>query len=312
MKKIILSISGMTCSACSSGLEKYLNKQNGIEIATVNLIMATANIEYDETTINIEQIENFIKDAGFKSLGLYDEKKIIQKEKNKKIYFLIYTVLAVLLMYISMGSMMNLPSIPLIDMHKNTANYLITMFVFTVLFLVYGFDILKNGFKNLIHKIPNMDSMVFIGVISSFLYSIYGSIMVLLGNTDYLHMLYFESSAIVIYFIKLGRYIDSLSKDKTKDAIKELVKITPENARLKVDGEEKIVTIDEVKKGDILIAKPGDKIAVDGKIVFGKSHIEESFITGESKAQEKCVGDTVLAGSINYNGYIEYEAEKIG
>ena len=104
----------------------------------------------------------------------------------------------------------------------------------------------------------------------------------------------------------------SLSKDKTKDAIKELVKITPENARVKVDGEEKIVTIDEVKKGDILIAKPGDKIAVDGKIVFGKSHIEESFITGESKAQEKCVGDTVIAGSINYNGYIEYEAEKIG
>lgn len=312
MKKIILSISGMTCSACSSGLEKYLNKQNGIEIATVNLIMATANIEYDENVVNLEKIENFIKDAGFKSLGLYDEKKIIQKEKNKKTYFLIYTVLAVLLMYISMGSMMNLPSIPLIDMHKNTANYLITMFVLTVLFLVYGFDILKNGFKNLIHKIPNMDSMVFIGVISSFLYSIYGSIMVLLGNTDYLHMLYFESSAIVIYFIKLGRYIDSLSKDKTKDAIKELVKITPENARVKVDGEEKIVTIDEVKKGDILIAKPGDKIAVDGKIVFGKSHIEESFITGESKAQEKGIGDTVIAGSINYNGYIEYEAEKIG
>ena len=132
MKKIILSISGMTCSACSSGLEKYLNKQNGIEIATVNLIMATANIEYDENVVNLEKIENFIKDAGFKSLGLYDEKKIIQKEKNKKTYFLIYTVLAVLLMYISMGSMMNLPSIPLIDMHKNTVNYLSFMFILTV------------------------------------------------------------------------------------------------------------------------------------------------------------------------------------
>ena len=312
MKKIILSISGMTCSACSSGLEKYLNKQNGIEIATVNLIMATANIEYDETTINIEQIENFIKDAGFKSLGIYDENKIIQKEKNKKTYFLIFTILAILLIYVSMGSMINLPSIHLIDMHENTVNYLTFMFVLTVLFLVYGFDILKNGFKNLIHKIPNMDSMVFIGVISSFLYSIYGSAMVLFGDIYYLLMLYFESSAIVIYFIKLGRYIDSLSKDKTKDAIKELVKITPENARLKIDEKERIVTIDEIKKGDILIAKPGDKIAVDGKIVFGKSHIEESFITGESKAQEKSVGDNVIAGSINYNGYIEYEAEKIG
>ena len=225
---------------------------------------------------------------------------------------MIYTILAILLMYVSMGHMMNLPSIPFFDINENTNNYLMLILVITILFLIYGFDILKNGYKNLIHKTPNMDTLVSIGVLSSFLYSVYGLVQIIDGNLSYLHMLYFESSAIVLYFIKLGRYIDSLSKDKTKEAIKELVKITPNNAIIKINGEEKVVTIDEVKKGDILISKPGDKIAVDGKIVFGKAHVDESFITGESKPREKTIGDNVVAGSINYNGYIEYKAERIG
>lgn len=312
MKKIILSISGMTCSACSSGLEKYLNKQEGIYIAVVNLVMATAMIEYDETILDQEKIEVFVKNAGFKSLGIYNEKNLNNKEKKNKVLFLIYTILAILLMYVSMGHMMNLPSIPFFDINENTNNYLMLILVITILFLIYGFDILKNGYKNLIHKTPNMDTLVSIGVLSSFLYSVYGLVQIIDGNLSYLHMLYFESSAIVLYFIKLGRYIDSLSKDKTKEAIKELVKITPNNAIIKINGEEKVVTIDEVKKGDILISKPGDKIAVDGKIVFGKAHVDESFITGESKPREKTIGDNVVAGSINYNGYIEYKAERIG
>ena len=312
MKKIILSISGMTCSACSSGLEKYLNKQEGIYIAVVNLVMATAMIEYDENILNQEKIEVFVKNAGFKSLGIYNENNLKNKEKKDKVLFLIYTILAIILMYVSMGHMMNLPSIPFFDINENTNNYLMLILVVTVLFLIYGLDILKNGYKNLIHKTPNMDTLVSIGVLSSFLYSVYGLVQIINGNLSYLHMLYFESSAIVLYFIKLGRYIDSLSKDKTKEAIKELVKITPNNAIIKINGEEKVVTIDEVKKGDILISKPGDKIAVDGKIVFGKAHVDESFITGESKPREKVIGDNVVAGNINYNGYIEYEAERIG
>ena len=311
MKKTTLKIEGMTCSACSNGLEKYLNKQEGIINANVNLVMANALIEYDEEKLDIKKIESFIKKAGFKSMGIYEAQKE-NTHKKEKTKFIIFAILAVILMYISMGHMANLPIPEILNMHTNPITYTITLLILTIIFIWYGIDIIKNGFKNLIYKTPNMDTLVSIGVLSSLGYSIYSMIMILKGNHTYVENLYFESSAIVIYFIKLGRYIDSLSKDKTKDAIKELVKITPENARVKVNGEEKIVTIDEVKKGDILIAKPGDKIAVDGKIVFGKSHIEESFITGESKAQEKCVGDTVIAGSINYNGYIEYEAEKIG
>ena len=312
MKKVILKISGMTCSACSNGLEKYLNKQEGILEASVNLVMANALIEYDETKLDIPKIEAFVKKAGFKSLGIYDGKEEENKHKNEKIMFLIFGVLAVILLYIAMGQMMGLPIFKIIDMNVNPVNYTIVLFILTVLFLIYGFDIIKNGFKNLIHKTPNMDTLVGIGVVSSFLYSVYSMIQIIKGNHHFIHELYFESAAIVLFFIKLGRYLDGVSKDKTKEAIQKLVQITPSKAIIKVNGKEKEVTIDEINKGDIVISHAGDRIAVDGEIVRGKAHLDESFITGESKPVTKQEGKKVIAGSINYDGYLEYKAEKIG
>ena len=312
MKKIILSIDGMTCSACSNGLEKYLNKQNGIMQANVNLVMANASIIYDENILNIDKLNEFVKQAGFKSLGEFKQINLEKKSKNEKIKFIVFTILAILLMYISMGHMVNLPIIEFLDVNINPINYTVCLFIFAIVFLIYGFDILKNGYKNLIHLTPNMDTLVGIGVLSSFLYSIYSMVMIINGNTENIHSLYFESTAIVIYFIKLGRYLDGMSKDKTKEAIQKLVKITPNQATIKVDGQEKIVTLDEIKKGNIVVSKPGEKIAVDGEIIEGTAHFDESFITGESKPSTKKVGDKVIAGSINYDGYIEYKAEKIG
>ena len=312
MKKIILSIDGMTCSACSNGLEKYLNKQNGVFDASVNLVMSNATINYDENILNQEKLENYVKQAGFKSLGIFKELKIEKQTKTEKVKFIIFTVLAIILMYISMGHMVNLPTINIIDSHHNPVNYAGILLILTIAFLVYGYDILRNGYKNLIHKIPNMDTLVSIGVISSFLYSLYGMYMILKGNSHYTMNLYFESTAIVIYFVKLGRYIDGISKDKTKDAIKKLVEITPNQATIEVNGIQKQVTLDEIKKGDIVIAKPGDKIAVDGEIIEGKTHLDEAFITGESKPVNKGVGEKVIAGSLNYDGFIKYKAEKIG
>ena len=312
MKKINLSIYGMTCSACSNGLEKYLNKQNGISSASVNLVMANATIEYDEKLLNLEKIEEFVKQAGFKSLGEFKEIKIEGKNKKEKIKFIIFSILAIILMYISMGHMINLPTLEIVNPHINPIGYTVCLLLLTIAFMVYGYDILKNGYKNLIHKTPNMDTLVGIGVISSFLYSLYSMYMIIKGNHSYTMNLYFESAAIVIYFIKLGRYIDGISKDKTKEAIQKLVKITPNNAIIKVDGIERQVTLDEINKGDIVISKPGEKIAVDGEIVLGKSHLDESFITGESKPVVKEKGNKVIAGSINYDGYLEYKAERIG
>ena len=312
MKNIILGIEGMTCSACSNGLEKYLNKQNGIIEASVNLVMANATIYYDENILNQGKIEKYVKQAGFKSTGIFKEFKIENKNKTEKIKFIIFTILAIILMYISMGHMINLPTINLLDPHNNPINYAVTLFILTIAFLVYGYDILKNGFKNLIHLIPNMDTLVTIGVLSSLAYSVYGMYEIFNGNHHFVMNLYFESAAIIIYFIKLGRYIDGISKDKTREAIKKLVEITPSMATIEIDGEQKQVTLDEIKKGNILIAKPGEKIAVDGEIIEGKAHLDESFITGESKPVNREIGEKVIAGSLNYDGFIKYKAEKIG
>ena len=311
MKKTLLKIEGMTCSACSNGLEKYLNKQEGIANTSVNLVMANALIEYDEEKLDIKNIETFIKKAGFKSLGVYNKQEE-KKQNHGKTKFVIFAILAVILMYISMGHMVHLPVPDIWNMHTNPAIYTITLLIVTIPFIWYGFDILKNGYKNLIYKTPNMDTLVSIGILSSLGYSIYSMIMILQGNYTYVENLYFESVAIVIFFIKLGRYLDGISKDKTKEAIQKLVQITPNKAIVKIDGQEKELTIDEIQKGDIVISHAGDRISVDGEIVSGKAHLDESFITGESKPTSKTIGNKVVAGSINYDGYLEYKAEKIG
>lgn len=312
MKKINLKIGGMSCSACSNGLEKYLNKQTGVISASVNLVMANALIEYDEGVLNRKKIEKFVKEAGFESLGLFDEFEKNSSPKMSKLWFVIMTALAVILMYISMGSMIGLPEIPFLAMHTHDKAFASSLLILTVPFLVYGFDIIKSGFKNLFHRTPNMDTLVTLGVLTSLIYSIFSVVMIFMGHHHYIHRLYFESAAIVIYFIKLGRYIDSVSKDKTKEAIQSLVQITPKDAVIKTAEGEKKVTIDEIQKGDTVICKPGERIAVDGTITFGKTHLDESFITGESKPAAKEIGAKVIAGSINYDGYIEYSAERIG
>ncbi len=310
MQKVILNIKGMSCSACSNSLEKYLNKQNGIINATVNLVLSQASIEYNDN-LSIEDLNKFISDAGFESLGIYDETKINKTNKSNKIIIPI-TFLTILVLYISMSHMLSLPSIPYLDMMKNPINYTISLLILTIPYLIYGFDIIKNGYKNLIHTHPNMDTLVFIGVLSSLIYSIYNTILLLKGNTSLVDSLYYESCIVVIYFIKLGRQIETKNKEKTLDAIKELVTITPTYALLKVGNEVKEVTIDEIKENDILVCKPGMKLAVDGIITNGTTHIDESFITGESIPSKKEKGSKVIAGSLNIDGYIEYKAEKIG
>lgn len=311
MKKVLLKIDGMTCSACSTGLEKYLNKQEGVK-ATVNLVMNNANIEYDENKYDISDLEKFVAKAGFISLGI-DKLEKEEKNKSKEKYILIgITVISLLILYISMSHMVGLPVIPFLDMMKYPINYAVSLWVLSSIVIFLGKDIKKNGIKNLIHFTPNMDTLVTIGVASSYFYSIFSTYMILTGKTKYVESLYFESSAIVLFFIKIGKYIENINKDKTKKAIQDLMTITPNNAVVEREGKEYIVTIDEIKKGDIVICKPGEKIAVDGIIVDGITHINESFITGESVPVKREKGSKVIAGSINFEGTIKYEAQKIG
>ena len=312
MKKVLLKIDGMTCSACSTGLEKYLNKQDGIKQATVNLIMNNANIEYDDKKLNLEQVEKFVEKAGFLSLGIDNFEKEEKKKTNEKYKLLAITVISILVLYISMSHMVGLPVIPFLNMMVYPVNYAISLFILTTIVLILGKDILRNGYKNLIHKTPNMDTLVMIGVLASYIYSIYGTIQILKGHTMHVEELYYESAAIVIFFIEIGRYIENKNKDKTKEALQQLMTITPNNAAILKEGKEITVTLDEIQKGDIVICKPGEKIAVDGEVVEGTTHINESFITGESVPVKREKGSKVIAGSINYEGIIKYKAEKIG
>ncbi len=311
LKKILLKIDGMTCSACSTGLEKYLNKQEGVK-ATVNLVMNNASIEYDEKKYTILDLEKFVAKAGFESLGIDNFEKEEKKKSNEKYKLIGITIISLLILYISMSHMVGLPVIPFLNMMIFPVNYTCVLWILSSIVIFMGKDIIKNGVKNLVHKTPNMDTLVTIGVVSSYLYSFFEMIMILRGKTQYVETLYFESSAIVIFFIKIGKYIENINKNKTKKAIQDLMTITPNNAIVERDGKEVVVTIDEIKKGDIVICKPGEKIAVDGIVIDGVSHINESFITGESVPVKREKGSRVVAGSINYEGIIKYEAEKIG
>ena len=309
MKKIVLRIGGMTCSACSSGLEKYLSRQEGVSSASVNLVLSLATIEYEN--LSKKDLERFVKEAGFQSLGEFKGVEDLESKKEDKTKYIVLGILILIMMYLGMGEMLGLPTIPFLNMDYPVLLSSVLLLI-TIVYLIFGFDILKSGFTNLIHRMPNMDTLVLFSVFFSLAYSLFGYVQIILGNLSYMHHLYFESAAMVLYFVKLGRYIESFSKDQTKSAIRKLVQITPSKAIVK-DGEKLTeVTIDEVSTGDTLVCRAGDKVAVDGTVTSGKTYADESFITGESAPVLKTSGSKVIAGSICYDGYIEYSAEKIG
>ena len=312
MKKVLLKIGGMTCSACSSGLEKYLNKQDGVVRANVNLVMNNASIEYDDKKLSLKDIEKFVDKAGFESLGIDNLKKEERKKSGEKINLILTSIFSIAILYVSMAHMIGLPDIPFLSMMEHPLNYAVSLLVLTTVVLGLGYNILKNGIKNLIHGTPNMDTLVTIGVLASFIYSVYETVQIFLGDASFVHLLYYESAAIVIFFIRIGKYVEGINTDKTKEAIQELMTITPNSAVVERDGKEIAVTLDEIEKDDIVICKPGEKVAVDGTVVDGISHINESFITGESMPVKVEAGTKVIAGSINYEGAIKYKAEKIG
>lgn len=309
MKKIRLRIEGMSCSACSVGLYKYLSKQRGIEDVFVNLVLQEAVICYEDF-LQVEDLEQFISEAGFKSLGEAKDLEVIKNSKNQLRNLIFLGLVALAVFYLSMGQMFGWPVI--LDDTNNFGLYFGILLLLALGGLVLGKDILKSGCSNFIHKTFNMDTLVSIGVLASFGYSfLVGVLTCLEMNINDSH-LYFDSVVMVIFFIKLGRYIDQNNKSKMVDAIADLVQITPERALIVRDDTELEVTIDEVKVDDILVVKPGMRIAVDGVIVKGTSHFDEAFITGEAMFVKKESGDVVIAGSLNYDGVVYYQAKKIG
>ena len=311
MKNITLQVGGMSCSACSNSLEKFLKKQPGIIDASVNLVLACVSISYEDN-LKLSDLNDYITKSGFIPEGIYqiqNDKKFYQKELR---LLIIFGILSIIIMYLAMGEMLDLPVIHFLSPMHHPLIFGIVMLILIIPYLIYGWPIFKSGIKNIIYLSPNMDTLITIGVASSFLYSFINWFIYVIGQTSEMPSLYFEAVAMVILFVKIGRFIDLKAKEKTKDAIRELVQITPQFAKIKTDEGIKEITIDEVAISQALIGLTGERIAVDGVVESGTCHIDEAFLTGESKPVKKEKGDKVVAGSIILSGEITYIAQRIG
>ena len=311
-KKLELKIDGISCQACVAKIERKLSRTEGVEKALVNISNNMADIEYDEKEIKASEIMKIIEKLGYtpkRREDLKDKEEALRAEKKLKSELAkskIAIVLSLILMYISMSHMFGLPVPHIIYPVDHIFNYVAIQFIIAVTVMIIGKRFYKVGFRQLFMLSPNMDSLVAVGTSSAFIYSLYISYKIFADNNIHLmHSLYYESAAMIIAFVMLGKYLETLSKGKASAAIKKLVNFQAKKANIIRNGEIVEIDINEVSKGDIVFIKPGEKIPVDGTIIEGHSTIDEAMITGESIPVEKLENDKVYSGSINKDGALK-------
>ncbi|MBQ8998711.1 MAG: copper-translocating P-type ATPase [Clostridium sp.] len=310
-------IEGMTCSACASRVEKVTNKMPGVENAVVNFATEKLSVSYDADAVSFGDIKAKVEKAGYKLIR-EDEQKVEEKkkkldEKGKLLWRLILSLIfAVPLLTITMGHMIGMPLPKIIDPMMNPLNFAIIQLVLTIPVMIIGYKFYYIGYKNLFKLSPNMDSLIAIGTSAAFIYSLYGTYKIYIGDGSYAMSLYYEAAVTILALITLGKYLEAISKGKTSQAIKKLMGLAPKTATIVRDGKELVIPIDEVIVGDIVIVKPGEKLPVDGEVIEGATAVDEAMITGESIPVEKTVGSKVIGASINKTGFIKYKATKVG
>ena len=310
-------IEGMTCASCVRAVERATRKIDGVVESNVNLATENMNITYEPSKVRVSDIKKAVEAAGYKAL---DQEISVDEDKEKKLQesnllwkkFIFSLIFTVPLLTISMGHMFGLKLPAAIDPMMHPLSFAVIQLALVIPVIIAGSRFYKVGFKTLIKGSPNMDSLVAIGTSAAFLYGLYAVFEIISGNTQYVHDLYFESAATIITLITLGKYLESVTKGKTSEAIKKLMGLTPKTAIIINNGKEVEISIDEVEAGDIVIAKPGERLAVDGEVVEGSTSVDESMLTGESIPVEKNIGDKVIGASINKNGMIKYRATKVG
>ncbi|WP_310602827.1 heavy metal translocating P-type ATPase [Anaerosporobacter sp.] len=318
MKETTLQVDGMTCAACSSGVERVVNKQQGVETCEVNLTTGKARIIYDEKQITVDTIKEKIVKAGFqpKDIESSSEEQIFEQEEEQlhvaKRRLIGAIILAIPLLYLSMGHMLPFEVyVPEFISMERPLNFAIAQLLLTIPILYLGRNFYIVGFRTLFRGNPNMDSLVAIGTTSAFLYSLVMTIKIP-TDTHAVHNLYYESAAVVVTLIMLGKYMEKRSRSKTSGAIKKLLELTPDTACRIVDGVEEVISIGQLSVGDIVVIKPGSKVPMDGIVTSGSSSVDESMLTGESIPVEKQVSDEVIGGSINYNGVMYVKVTRTG
>lgn len=310
-------IKGMTCTACALSVEKAVSKLDGVDSPVVNFATEKLSLEYDESLVSIEEIEAAVEKAGYSmvtedkdnpsSPKKYEEFK--NPYKNKLKFAILFTLP---LLIISMGHMVGMPLPDFIDPMKNPSNFAFTQFLLTIPMIFIGIDFYKVGFRTLVKRSPNMDSLIAIGTSAAIIHGIISLYKIFGGNTHQAMNLYFESASTIITLILLGKYLESISKGKTSDAIKKLINLSPKFATVIRNEKETVVPVENLIKGDIIIVKPGESIPADGIIESGTTTIDESMITGESIPVVKEAGDSAIGATINKNGLIKIRATKVG
>lgn len=317
IKNIDFIVKGMSCAACSKSAERSLKKVDGVISASVNIATEKAAVTYDSEICNIENLDNAIKKVGF-TMEL--EKNYDEKDEDVSFYrFLIAIVFASILFTVSMGPMVGITLPYIISDKHNPFNYAILQVILVIPVMIAGKKFYTNGFSSLINKSPNMDSLVAVSTSAAFIFSSintyrlgFDSDFIMMMKSHHHLPLYFESVAVIIALIMLGKYLETRSKSKTSEAIKSLMSLQAKTAIIEINGVEKEIDINDVKIGDIVVVKPGQKVPVDGVVVEGTTSIDESMLTGESIPVEKTCGDRVTGASINKNGFFKFRAEKVG
>ena len=336
MKKETYDITGMSCAACSARIEKGISGMEGMQQCSVNLLKNSMTVSYDEAELDSGKIIHQVEDIGYgaslhqtqgsKTTGASGRGKngatdaAAEAAKQMKQRLIVSLVFTIPLFYISMGHMAGWPLPPWLLGARNHMIFAFTQFLLVLPVLIAGGHYFKNGLKNLWHRSPNMDSLIALGSGAAFVYGIYAIYKIAWGfsieDMDMVETfgmnLYFESSAMILTLITLGKFMEARAKSKTSEAITKLMDLAPKNAKVLRNGQEEEISVDDVQNGDILVVRDGDTVPVDGKITEGFASVDESAITGESLPVDKQTGDPVTGGTINRTGYFQMEATAVG
>jgi len=316
-----MKIEGMTCASCAKNIEKATRKLNGVTESNVNFATEKLTISYEPNLVKVSEIKKAIEKAGYKAIEEETSVDADKERKEKEIKslwrrFVISAIFTAPLLYMAMGHMfgevlgIKLPEI--IDPMMNPWNFAIVQLILVTPTMIVGYKYFTIGFKSLLKGSPNMDSLIAIGTSAAFIYGIYAIVQIYGGDGEYANELYFEAGGVILTLITLGKYLESVTKGKTSEAIKKLMGLAPKTAIIIRDGKEVEISIEDVEVGDVIVVKPGEKMPVDGEVIEGTTAVDESMLTGESMPVEKNIGDNIIGASINKNGSIKYKATKVG
>ena len=320
MEKKEYKLSGMTCASCAMTVEMAVKDLETVEDVNVNLATERLSL-VPKAGFDSQQVLDAVAEAGYQA----EEKGIakpsdvneeavarVQILRRKKQELLILLITALPLLYISMGSMVGLPQPSFLDHMKHPLLFVLSQLLLTLPAVWIGRGFYQRGFRNLIKRHPNMDSLIAVGTSAAFLYSLYSVSQVFLGHHPFVHQLYFESVAVIITLVLLGKYLESSAKGRTSQAIQSLLELVPSQATVIRYGEAVTIDTEDIRVGDIIRIKPGERMPVDGLVTEGQTFVDESMMTGESVPIEKKVGDTITSATINQNGSIDYQATRVG